>query len=285
MVILAEIKRVYWDACIWLALINQETPDRVQRCQNVLTMARNGEMEIWTSALTLAEVFKKKCDDKNTGLPEYKDIEFEEYILQDYLTVVQVDYDIGVKARQLLRSFSVLKKPPDGIHLATAVEHDLDEFHTFDRENLLPLNDKIKRKDGVPLRICHPPLPIQGTLQLESTQDNHPLQNPKPVNQDNKEEQSASPPVPAVAMPSSNSEDNKPVASQGEGTTSDKVASEKESVVPTNKLSASSPDLKPATNETAKPEPMVNTPTATPAPAPNGSASDPDTAGPGQDRR
>jgi predicted nucleic acid-binding protein len=160
---LADIKKVYWDTCVWLALINEEA-DKLERCQNVLALARARSVEIWTSAFTLGEVFKKNCEGKGVALPENKDVEFERFVEQDFFVLVQVDYDIGVTARRLLRSHPPLKKPADGIHLATAVLNNLDEFHTFDEDNLIPLHGQVNRADGVGLVICLPPLPVQPAL-------------------------------------------------------------------------------------------------------------------------
>jgi predicted nucleic acid-binding protein len=156
---LAEKKRVYWDACIWFALIKQE-PGRFHRCQHVIDMARRGEVEIWTSALTLAEVFRKQCGGPEaTSLPADKDEEFEDFLAQDFVFEVQLDRLIGVSARRLLRAHAALKKPQDAVHLASAVWNDLDEFHTFDAANLLCLNGSISTRGGRPLRICEPPEP------------------------------------------------------------------------------------------------------------------------------
>jgi predicted nucleic acid-binding protein len=154
---------VYWDTCVWLALINDEA-GKAERCRNVIAMAREGAIEIWTSAFTLAEVFKKKCEGKGVSLPDSEDANFENYVQQEFLVLVQVDYEIGVTARQLLRKHPVLSKPPDGLHLATAVVNNLDEFHTFDTDNLIPLNGQVNCKNGEPLSICFPPLPEQAEL-------------------------------------------------------------------------------------------------------------------------
>ena len=62
-----------------------------------------------------------------------------------------------ILARRLLREHIPLKKPPDAIHLATAVINNLDEFHTFDGVNLTPLSGLVNRADGVGLVICFPP--------------------------------------------------------------------------------------------------------------------------------
>lgn len=152
------IRKVYWDACIWIGLINEEV-GLVENCEFLIEQAKEGKIQIWTSSLTLAEVYKKKCDGETIELAEEDDRNFESYVSQEYFVEVQVDHDIGVLARQLLRRNSELKKPNDAIHLATAIIHNLDEFHTMDRENLLPLNGKIIRLDGTYLVICEPPPP------------------------------------------------------------------------------------------------------------------------------
>jgi len=160
---LAEQKKIYWDSCVWISLINQE-PGKVGRCQNVINEAQKGEAQIWTSSLTLAEVFKKKCDGANVSIAEAQDADFENYIEQEFLVEVQLDHDIGVLARRLLRAHPELKKPADAIHLASAALNNVDELHTFDGENLLVLNGKIVRRDGKLLVICVPPEPIQEGL-------------------------------------------------------------------------------------------------------------------------
>ena len=43
--------------------------------------------------------------------------------------------------------------------MATALLNNVDELHTFDRNNLIGLSNQIQRKDGVALKICKPPAP------------------------------------------------------------------------------------------------------------------------------
>jgi predicted nucleic acid-binding protein len=158
--------KYYWDACIWIGLIRQET-DKIDSCRHIIELAQKGEVEIWTSAFTLAEVYKRKCGDVIAELAAPDDQAFEDYLEQDYVQRVQVDVDIGTAARRLLRSFPTLGKPQDAIHVATAAFHNVDELHTFDRENLLGLNGKIPMANGGKLKICKPPPPPnpnKGTL-------------------------------------------------------------------------------------------------------------------------
>ena len=62
---------VYWDSCAWIGLINQE-PDKVTACRYIMEEAEKGNIVIWTSALTIAEVYKTKCA-TTTALPADKD--------------------------------------------------------------------------------------------------------------------------------------------------------------------------------------------------------------------
>jgi predicted nucleic acid-binding protein len=152
---LAEKKAVYWDSCVWITLINGDPG--ADRCQSVLEAAQAGELTIWTSSLALAEVYKFKCDGpKELALAD--DALFEEYIASEFVIEVQVDHDIAVMSRRLCRKYAPLKKPNDGVHLASAIISNVDEFHTFDKEDLLVLAGKILRSDGQVLKICEPPV-------------------------------------------------------------------------------------------------------------------------------
>jgi predicted nucleic acid-binding protein len=157
---LARVPTVYWDACIWIALINQEAR-RYAAVAGVLARARKGEVQIVTSTFTLAEVVKRKCDGVEVEIAEDGDDLFAELLQQDFITLVNADWDAGSRARALYREFSGkgLKKPQDALHLATAVIENVDEMHTYDGSDLLKLSGLVKREDGITLTICHPPDP------------------------------------------------------------------------------------------------------------------------------
>ena len=164
-------KRVYWDSCIWLGLINEE-PGRVDNCEYLIEEAAKRNVEIWTSSLTRAEVFKVKCSENNTTLQEQKDKAFEDYLDQDFVVEVAADREIGTFARVLMRKYSPpLNKPNDAIHLATALIHNLDEFNTYDHADLLKLDGKINKNNGDALTICIVPDPPSFTKQHELDED------------------------------------------------------------------------------------------------------------------
>ena len=128
--------------------------------------------EIWTSSFCLAEVYKRKCDLLQSGIAEDQDAYFEDVIEQEFIRKVSVDMDVAKVARRLLRKFPVIGKPQDGIHVATCLLENLDELHTFDREDLLRLD--IDRCDRSKLKICAPPYPPvddQKEMSLEAPKD------------------------------------------------------------------------------------------------------------------
>ncbi len=159
----------------------QQDAQRFDSLSYVIEEARSGKVEIWTSNFTLAEVYKRPCDGEQKGLAVADDVSFEDFILQEFVTRVQVDFDVGTLARRLLRTHPKIVKPQDGIHLATALLNNVDELHTYDRENLTGLSGVIDRPDGVKLKICAPPnrpapvtpvkTPLEQAIDRQKAQD------------------------------------------------------------------------------------------------------------------
>lgn len=148
-------KRVYWDSCTFLGLINQE-PGKENHCTAVWNEASSGDVLIYTSFFTFAEVFKAKCEGQAKPLSEEEDKKIEQLLRQKWIRPVLVDERIGVAARRAMRLHPECKKPSDAIHLVTAVALNVDEMNTFDGSDLLKLDGKVNRADGQPLKICIP---------------------------------------------------------------------------------------------------------------------------------
>jgi predicted nucleic acid-binding protein len=150
--------RVYWDSCAWLGLINEEE-DKWPGCEYIISQAFKGNVEILVSTLTLAEVFKTKCDAPYKSLAEERDIIIEDFFDQNFIVIASVDEEVAKKARACLRYFGDkgLKKPQDAIHLATALLYGAEQLHTFDGSDLLCLNGIVTRDDGRQLIITKPP--------------------------------------------------------------------------------------------------------------------------------
>jgi predicted nucleic acid-binding protein len=147
-------ERVYWDSCVWLGVLNDE-PDKVDSARWLIERAERGEVEIWTSTITLAEVYK--VHQSGAADPE-ADKKLDDFLSQSYIAHVQVDQDVAMAARHLLRAkLPGLRKPYDAVHLACAVWHDIETFHTFDRDDLLRLSGLVKCRNGNPITVCKPP--------------------------------------------------------------------------------------------------------------------------------
>lgn len=170
-------KRMYWDACSWIAYIQQEKPgpnstfteNRYEMCSSILRLAVAGKLEIATSCFTLAEVCKK---------PDIKTLptgDLARFFDHSYILQVSVDKNVGVRAQNLQMSGLSGLKPPDAVHLASAVVARAEEFHTFD-EKLLKLNETFDGLDGTPMKIVRPgeggaPLPLIDEAKPEEPND------------------------------------------------------------------------------------------------------------------
>ena len=155
---MAKTTRIYWDACSWIAVINEERAvpqkdgtleNRFSPCESVLNQAKQGEFDIVVSAFTLAEVCQNrvaKTTQKNI-LPAFLD--------HSFILVIPVDKDIGLKAQTLQISGIGNLKPQDAVHIASAQRANAKEFHTFDSD-LLKLDGIISDDNGNLIKICKP---------------------------------------------------------------------------------------------------------------------------------
>ena len=161
---MAELRRIYWDSCVWLGLINGE-PKKKRAVEYTYNAAKTGSHEIWTSTLSHVEVFRIKGEEKNpkpyaTGMLD----KIEEMFEQDFIKLVPVDLEVAKLARRLLRENDGLTKRPDAVHLASAIRWSIDSLHTYDGNDLLHLDGKLKTKTGTVLRITLPDDPPDGPL-------------------------------------------------------------------------------------------------------------------------
>ena len=166
-------RRVYWDACTWIALIQRENivvggSDRDTLCRAVIAEAKKDRIEILTSTFSLVEV----C--KDSKIRTSKEDQIGAYFENDYILLMNVDRLVGEHARKLMAAGHPALKPADAIHLASAVLGNVTEYHTFDgdgkKPGLLDLDQKIDRLDGGKLSICTPdvggpPPPLLGEMQ------------------------------------------------------------------------------------------------------------------------
>jgi len=156
-------RRVYWDACVFLAWINGE-PGRVGVVDALLNSARAGDFEIITSVISITEVALAATEKQSGALsPAILATIDNLWEPPSRVKLVEVHRLIAVDARNLMRQATpegLVLRPPDAIHLCTAPRAGCDEFLTYD-----PKLHKYAGRIGLPVRE-----PASGTLPFEMGQ-------------------------------------------------------------------------------------------------------------------
>lgn len=116
----------YWDACAFLAILNEEP--EIDSCREVIAEGMVGKTKIVTSTLTLAEVLHTKGYYR---LPTEKHQEVVDVFKHSFIVVRPVTRYTAEFAREICWYNPV--DPKDAIHLATAIsEPRLRLFETKD---------------------------------------------------------------------------------------------------------------------------------------------------------
>ena len=120
----------YLDSSVFIAWLKGEFVkgvDRKEVADHILGSAERGTYRVCISALTLAEVHKKRGHER---LTEDEDTEILRFFEHDYIDVVSVDRMIGEQAHLFCREYSL--SPADGIHLACALSGNCDILLSWD---------------------------------------------------------------------------------------------------------------------------------------------------------
>jgi predicted nucleic acid-binding protein len=138
----------YWDTCLFLAWIKDEErrTGEMDGVREIIERSRHRECKIVTSVLTQVEVLQGRMP---AGIPNL-------FVnLMKRVTRLGVDSKVASLAHDIREAVQVggrTLSTPDAIHLATAVLHRVNEFHTFD-DGLLPLSGNV---GGHRLTVCKP---------------------------------------------------------------------------------------------------------------------------------
>jgi hypothetical protein len=132
--------------------------------------AGRGEVEIVTSTLTIAEV----TGGRNAAHDEDLHRQIDAFFLQPYVLLVSLDRAIAKRAQQVRidRHRQGMRGLPgnDAVHLATALESNVDIMFTLDDDDLLGLSDAYSTRDGKPLSVVPPRWTYQSDF-LSTTND------------------------------------------------------------------------------------------------------------------
>lgn len=137
----AELQLTYWDSCVFIDAL-RKTEARWPKIQQLEYEARGGKTVICTSAFTIAEVVK---------LQQYGDLTDEERRLIDgwfrhkFVRVIPVDRIVAKAAAEIVRRHEL--KPPDSVHIASAIRMKCEVFYTYDGHD--GDQAKLLAKDGL----------------------------------------------------------------------------------------------------------------------------------------
>ena len=145
--------RLYWDSDVFIDRI-EETPGRIHRLRPITDAAEHGHVIIVTSAFTMVEVVKLK---KLGLLDEETEELVTKFFENEYINIRNLDRFVSERARPIVRKCGV--KPPDAVHIATAIlmkaEGRVEVMQTFDA-GLIKLSGLVEVDE---LKIEEPPEP------------------------------------------------------------------------------------------------------------------------------
>jgi predicted nucleic acid-binding protein len=114
---------------------------------SILSAAEDGDFFIFTSTLTIAEVFKNKRID--LPLTEQQNEDLRPYFRENYIKLIEVDREIGERANELCRTHIPRPnipalRPNDAIHLACAERANCEVLLAYDTDLTKQTHDSIR---------------------------------------------------------------------------------------------------------------------------------------------
>lgn len=148
-------RKPYLDSSVFIAWIKGEVAKGVDRravVDSILALAERGQFQIYTSALTLAEVHKPRGTER---LSDDLGDQILAYFEHEFIRIVDVDRNIAEQAHKKCREHAIY--PNDAIHLACAMKAGCDV--------LLAWDDRFNKVKEPSIRIEEPQmLPRQARL-------------------------------------------------------------------------------------------------------------------------
>jgi predicted nucleic acid-binding protein len=152
--------KIYWDSCIFLALLKGEIrqdPQDLFGIDELVDLFELGQIELVTSTITLTEVMR-------TSIKPEDYLKFRSFFSRRNCHLADVTTNIAEISEEI-RSYYFQPggstiSTPDCIHLATAISWPCDVFYTFDgegnRPGLLTLTNPIANRYSI---IISKPIP------------------------------------------------------------------------------------------------------------------------------
>ena len=144
----------YWDSTIFIAWLQDEKrkPGEMEGVYELASEFEKKGIILVTAVTTLTEVLETRITAQAAKT-------FENFFERRNAILMNTDARIATLARSIRGYYDQRGKnltTPDCQHLASAIHFRVDEMHTFDEDDLLPLNGNVA---GYQLVICKPHTP------------------------------------------------------------------------------------------------------------------------------
>ena len=120
---------VYWDSCVFISCL-QRDPKRCGTLGMIVDEAKSGKIVLVASTMAVAETLKLS-DDKTLRKEELKTI--QAFFDNEFIEIIDVTKEIAGIAASIAREHDL--KPPDAIHVATAIHCRCKCLQTYDGED------------------------------------------------------------------------------------------------------------------------------------------------------
>jgi predicted nucleic acid-binding protein len=135
---MADKPRIYLDSCCFIDLVKQTLSlpldsDRqkdVWHVKQLLQAHRDGEVQVFTSALSIAECTHVEGDTSQKVRNEFNDL----LLSGQYLVLVEPTPFIMTDARDLRWGKALTLRGADAVHVASALNRKCEEFITTDKQ-------------------------------------------------------------------------------------------------------------------------------------------------------
>ena len=130
-----QVRRIYWDTSIFLCFLGIGEEARAKICEDILQHAADGDIRLYTSTYTIAEVIrpKKKSIPNARALTPDEITQIKNMFRWPFLTMIELDPRTAFLAADLARDhYGML--PADAVHAASAIIWKLDALQAWDRD-------------------------------------------------------------------------------------------------------------------------------------------------------
>jgi len=153
----AKYKKPYLDSSVFIAWVNNETDikgvNRKAIADDILNAAKDGRLRVYTSALTIAEVYKMRNGPRLSNANGDRLLAFFE---SEFILFVDLERRVAEAAHRLCQQHGIL--PCDGVHLSSAKEAKCDV--------LLAWDDRFGNVDDPDIKIEEPQIAV-GQLSMD----------------------------------------------------------------------------------------------------------------------